>query len=344
MSFIPVGAAYKGATPEILDRAREEAGEAYIPTVFNPGTLTRKGPVRIAKDRVPAKSSLDGQPGFDMYYELHGTGPKRLAFMMGMNNSCFGWLDQVEEFGSDPQYSVLVLDNRGFGNTGAPKMRYKTTDFALDVLEVFEHIGWTQERSINLIGVSLGGMMSLELARMRPELFCTLLLLSTTAGETHSLPPYLGMRTIFLNMVEQIFGFGKPDMRVYRIIDVLFPQEWQDQASEHDPTKTNREIIRPMLLWRFGFTKRPTSHGALSQISAGLTHHVPDEDLVKINESVPHIKILTGDCDNLVHPVHSKHMHQVMPSAEYEVWPGGGHVLHVQWPSRFNAMLRQWAK
>lgn len=344
MSDLPLGAAYHGATAEALELARKEAGDAYLPSVFNPGTLSKKGPLRVAKDRISAKYSADGKPGFDIYYELHGTGPKRISLLMGLNNSCFGWLDQVEEFGADPEYSVLVIDNRGYGNSQAPYMRYTTSEFAKDVLEVYEEIGWTQDKSVNLVGVSMGGMIALELSRMCPERFHSLLLLSTTAGERHNLPPYLGVRAIAISMTEQILGFGKPSDRVYRIIDVLFPPEWQDAKSERDPSRTNREVVRPQFMWRFGFARRPHPHGAISQIAAGLTHRVSEKDLAKIDQTIPKIRILTGDWDNLVDPSHSKYMKSKMPHAQYELWPGAGHAIHVQYAKRFNAMLREFTQ
>ena len=344
MSDLPVGAAYRGATAEALERARREAGPAYKPTVFNPSTVSKKGLLRVAKDRVDAQHSLDGQPGFNIWYELHGTGPKRIAFIMGLNNSCFGWLSQVEEFGANPEYSVLVLDNRGYGNSEAPKTRYKTSEFAADVLEVFQEIGWTQERSINLVGVSMGGMIALELARTRPELFRTLLLQSTTAGDNHNLPPFLGLRAIALSLKEQVVGIGAAENRVYRLIDVLFPSEWQDAKSEVDPSRTNREVIRALFMWRFQFVQRPSTHGALSQIAAALTHHVPAEELAKINDNIPKIKILTGNWDQLVNIKHSKYMREKMPNAEYEEWDGAGHAVHVQYPERFNALLRNFVQ
>ena len=89
MSELPLGAAYHGATAEALELARKEAGDSYLPSVFNPGTLSKKGPLRVAKDRISAKYSADGKPGFDIYYELHGTGPKRISLLLGLNNeSC----------------------------------------------------------------------------------------------------------------------------------------------------------------------------------------------------------------------------------------------------------------
>ena len=37
-----------------------------------------------------------------------------------MNTNSFSWANQVEYFGNDPNCSILVFDNRGVGNSGAP--------------------------------------------------------------------------------------------------------------------------------------------------------------------------------------------------------------------------------
>lgn len=293
---LPPGAAYRGATVEALKRRRDAEGDKYFPSVFNPGTLSRRGPIRVAEDRIPANKSQDGRPGFNMYYELHGEGPIHLVFLMGLNNSCFGWLDQVDEFGHDPRYSVLVLDNRGYGNTDAPHTRYTTSAFAEDVADVFQHLGWTEPRSVHLVGVSMGGMIALEMCRRYSERFASATLLSTTAGDAHNLPPIKGLGMIVLSVSEQIVGAGSPLNRIKRVLDVLFPQEWLDAKSPTDPHgRTNRELVLPVFLWRFNFARRPTLHGALSQMAASLTHHVPAEELGRIDKTVPRIQVITGN-------------------------------------------------
>ena len=123
----PFGAVFKGATSQILEQFMDLSGPSYKPTVFNPSSQVMKGPLRVAKDRVPPSKSGE-EPGFDIYYEVHGKGSRRIALIMGLANSCFSWLEQVEEFGHDPACSVLVLDNRGYGNSDTPVQRYTTGD------------------------------------------------------------------------------------------------------------------------------------------------------------------------------------------------------------------------
>ncbi|WFD23798.1 hypothetical protein MEQU1_002492 [Malassezia equina] len=342
LSAPPFGAAYKGATLQLLEHAKEAAGLTYKPSVFNPGTLISKGPIRIARNRV-LPSHLHDEPGFNMYYELHGTGPNRIAFIMGLSNSCASWLDQVEEFGSDPACSVLVLDNRGYGNTDAPMQRYTTSDMALDVLEVMDHVGWKEDRSVNLIGVSMGGMIALELARQEPSRLASLMLLSTTAGEGGNLPPLSGLMAITKGIGESVVGIVRVEARVSRVVDVLFPKHWQKQKHPMDPAgRTNGEVMRDIFRWRHYFTLNPSFHGPMSQMVACLTHHVPEKALKAIQDNVPKVSVVTGDWDNLVAERHSHYMSRVMEKAQFREWHGAGHAIHLQFPEKFNAYVREF--
>lgn len=59
-----------------------------------------------------------------------------------------------------------MFDNRGMGESDKPLLRYTTSEMAKDVVEVLDHIGWTQERSVHVVGISMGGMISQELVRL----------------------------------------------------------------------------------------------------------------------------------------------------------------------------------
>lgn len=190
--ILPFGAAYSGASAnygkEHLDAANSNSSEAADKglTVFSPETYSSGGLLRIARDRItPGKvepPSADAlakgarapdakEQGFQIWHEVHGKGPQKVVFIMGLNNSCFGWLSQVEKFARDERYSVLVLDNRGYGNSETPSEygTYKTSEMAKDVLEVCDHLGWKQKRQLHITGVSMGGMISLEVAKQQPE-------------------------------------------------------------------------------------------------------------------------------------------------------------------------------
>jgi pimeloyl-ACP methyl ester carboxylesterase len=81
--------------------------------------------------------------------------------------------------------------------------------------------------------------------------------------------------------------------------------------------------------------------GSLSQMCAGLTHHVSPSSLARISNTVPSIVILTGDDDNLVSPSNSDYLAKYIPRAHYEKWEGTGHAIYSQWPERLNNLIAQ---
>jgi hypothetical protein len=124
-----------------------------LPTAFSSLTCLQRGLCPV--------SSLQGsqlQESHSLYYEVHGSpataaaiaphaggnevtdnvSPKKLknkmVFIMGLNSSCFSWGPQVRRFGGgvprtagdeeEEEYTALVFDNRGVGNSGYPRGPY----------------------------------------------------------------------------------------------------------------------------------------------------------------------------------------------------------------------------
>ena len=86
---------------------------------------------------------------------------------MGLGGLKGAWQRQTKDFGhtQGSTYSSLVIDNRGVGESDKPLMRYSTSEMARDVLEILDHVGWTGERGLNVIGISMGGMIAQELVK-----------------------------------------------------------------------------------------------------------------------------------------------------------------------------------
>lgn len=60
------------------------------------------------------------------------------------------------------RYSVLILDNRGMGRSDKPLMRYSTSAMAADILEVVDHLSWTEERQLHICGISSTCCLSIQ--------------------------------------------------------------------------------------------------------------------------------------------------------------------------------------
>ena len=75
------------------------------------------------------------------------------------------WQRYTKAFGHDrgSKYSCLIFDNRGMGESDKPLLRYSTSEMAKDTLELLENLGWTEQRQLHIVGVSMGGMIAQEL-------------------------------------------------------------------------------------------------------------------------------------------------------------------------------------
>jgi len=51
------------------------------------------------------------------------------------------------------------------GDSDKPILRYTTSEMAKDVVELLDHVGWTESRTLHIVGISMGGMIAQELVR-----------------------------------------------------------------------------------------------------------------------------------------------------------------------------------
>jgi pimeloyl-ACP methyl ester carboxylesterase len=87
-------------------------------------------------------------------------------------------------------FDVLAYDQRGLGRTSKPDQPYSMSDYADDAAALMDAVGW--ERA-NIVGLSFGGMVALELAIRHPDRVAKLALCCTSPGEMEK-PPTRSIR------------------------------------------------------------------------------------------------------------------------------------------------------
>merc|ERR1711939_50271 len=307
---------------------------ASVSTVFAPGTCLQRAycTVSVSPVRKPEPHRV--------YYEVHGSSSPeapKLVFIMGLNNSSFGWISQVEYFGKR-EYQVLVLDNRGVGWSDTPAGAYSTEEMAQDVVEVLNHLGWTSERMLSVVGVSMGGMIALQLARLVPERLLALVLTSTQAGD-RATAPTMGSLSLFSKLLYSNALFG-PEATMKAVAESLYPKSYLE---EKDPrTGQKRQVgLEKDFLWRAQQTNPQTTKGKLGQLAAVSRHRVTAEQLAEIESSVPKIGIVTGDQDKLINPKRSQELSEMMPKAEFWLVKNAGHALPSQIATEYNEWIEK---
>jgi 3-oxoadipate enol-lactonase len=112
-----------------------------------------------------------------LYYEMHGKGPKVL-FITGTASD----LRQSSNIFKSPlvdNFELLSLDQRGIGQSNSPDPEPTMLDYAKDIKNLLDHLGW---KKCHCIGESFGGMVAQEFAVNFPEYIEKLVLVVTSSG------------------------------------------------------------------------------------------------------------------------------------------------------------------
>ncbi|KAL4805067.1 Alpha/Beta hydrolase protein [Aspergillus unguis] len=297
----------------------------------------------------PVAVNRRGGP-INLYYQIHGNGPTKLVFIMGLNAVHSDWKRQTKYFahGDSDQYSVLVFDNRGVGKSDQPISYYSTSEMAQDVLDLLVHVKWIDlsappTRTINVIGASMGGMISQELAMLIPDRLASLTLCCTA--------PRLERTAPFLENIREraeMFIPRKMDAELDRLAHSLFPDDFlalpddeHDDPAKNFPTKRDR-----FAAGRLRKADEPdafTKKGFLMQIVACFFHKKTAAQLKTLGDRVgrERIAVLHGTVDRMLTFHHGELLNkEIGEGILYKVWEGSGHMLPWEKEQEFNELVQ----
>jgi pimeloyl-ACP methyl ester carboxylesterase len=111
--------------------------------------------------------------GVRIAWESDGSGDPVL-FLHGLGGGLLDWEPQVPAFA--PRYRMLRLDVRGHGRSDKPRGKYEVEEFTSDAIAVLRAAGVGRA---HIVGLSMGGMIALQLAVDAPAMVRSLVLVNT---------------------------------------------------------------------------------------------------------------------------------------------------------------------
>ncbi len=246
------------------------------------------------------------------YEEVCPANPKgTILLLTGLASKRLAWYKQMKEFGQF--YRTIALDHRDVGDSDQTPAPYGIIDQAEDAAMFLQALGIGKA---NIIGISMGGFISLELTLRHPEIIEKLVLVSTSAGGLTNVPssPRLWLSFFRREKLEP----GEAARRVYgRIMGPGYADAHPDVMSEI------ADIAR----------YRPMSEAAYQrQLRACLRHNAANRlDQIHVPTLVIH-----GDKDLLVPTANGKRLARKIPGAKLLLYPGAGHLPIIEQSERFN--------
>ncbi|KAF2766359.1 alpha/beta-hydrolase [Teratosphaeria nubilosa] len=302
-------------------------------------TPASKGKVEVAKVR--------GGP-FNIAYEIHGHGPNKIVWIMGLGGWIKSWQRQTKDFGHTEadKYTCLILDNRGMGESDKPILRYTTSEMAKDIVELLDHVGWIQQRSLHVVGISMGGMIAQELAVAIPERICSLNLISTAPRIVRTLPYMENIRNRINLMVPKSL-----DAQISKVKADCYSAKWLKQKDESEyevePFPTNGDRFAAGELSKRLHPAAFTRASFLCQLCAAGFHHKSAAQLKALGDAVGRDRILVfhGTADHMIDFEHAKMLLRELGGEESGVTKsfheGLGHVGPFEIRKEFNRIIAE---
>ncbi|KAI8057769.1 Alpha/Beta hydrolase protein [Syncephalis plumigaleata] len=113
-------------------------------------------------------SKTRGSKPLNIAYQLHGNGDKHVLFINGKGGNLAFFIPQAKSLAMKG-YQVCIFDNRGIGQS--VEEEFTMMDMTIDTIELLDHLGWTS--NVHLTGISMGGMISLQLLAHYPQYFAS---------------------------------------------------------------------------------------------------------------------------------------------------------------------------
>jgi pimeloyl-ACP methyl ester carboxylesterase len=245
--------------------------------------------------------------GINIYHEVHGAGDP-LVLIGGLGYDIWQWHKMVPGLAANNQ--VVIFDNRGAGQTDAPKGPYTDVMLADDTVGLIQALGLD---TISLLGFSMGGIIAQNIAFTRPEVVNKLILAATAFGGPNEVPM----------PAETVAILGDFSM------DPLERARWGiDVSTAPGFREANPEFSKE---WVKYMMQRPISLEAYNaQMAIGLTLRgasVEDSYQPKLGKITAPTLIMFGEADRVMPPENAELLAKEIRNSQVEILPNAGHFF-----------------
>jgi pimeloyl-ACP methyl ester carboxylesterase len=253
-----------------------------------------------------------------LHYSERGEGAP-LVFLHGIAGDHLYWKGQMRAFAK--RFRCLALDNRDAGRSGLAVAPYTMSDLAADVVGLLDTLGLHEA---HFVGLSLGGMIALELAVAQPSLVRSLFLVGTVGRADDWFNATLDTYSHIRRQVADTAGFLEalqPWLVSHRFFESASKVEWLKAFL--------RQSAFPQKIDSF-----------FRQIDAIRAHDV----LNRVSAIRCPVLVVVGEDDLITPPRYAEQLARAVPQARLETLPGVGHSPVLEDSRGFSRLLDEFLR
>ena len=241
-----------------------------------------------------------------------GSGPPVLLIHgLGWDHSL--WSPTVERLAR--RCRVIAADTRGHGLTDKPDGPYDMDMLARDYVALADTLGFA---GMCVVGLSQGGMVAQTLTLLRPDLVRALVLISTACKSVASL------RGIMEDRIAAMEEAG-PEAAARLAAESVFSPGWR---------AANPAALARFVAWRSAMPMAPLAAATRALYDFDLSSELP-------RIAVPTL-VVAGEEDTMTRPQGMQEIAALIPGAEYRLVSAAGHMIPVEQPQAFDALLDEF--
>lgn len=253
----------------------------------------------------------------ELYYEMVGHGPT-LVLVSGLGTDHSIWASVFHRF--TKHYRVLLVDNRGSGQSEAPPGDYTIDIMADDLVQLCQALSIT---TAHFIGSSMGGAIVQNLAYRYPEQIQSLTLVNSSA----KFDPIISLHGQACRELAQQHA-SIPESLIKMIVCWSYSGHYLSKKNRLNQL-VNRRINHPY----------PTSFDSINRQINAL--QLFDSNMYLMNIKAP--CLVTGsDQDRLCMEHETRALAAGIPHAHYVLFKNCGHLPQVEYPQRLTAVIRDF--
>lgn len=258
-----------------------------------------------------------------IYRRIHGNpaeGRLPLVFLHGLLGFSANW-GKIWPF-FEPSRACLVLDQRGHGKSFHPPNGYSPSDYAEDLRQILDELGW---KKIHLVGHSMGGRVAMQFAQDHAE-HVESLVLEDSGAEAR--PDRLAWIQGLLGGIPTPF----PDREsANRFFQEKYTHDTLLGGFLHANLRAREDGAYD---WRF------FPPGMIETIASGRA-----KDAMEVFRGLkqPTLLIRGGKSEEF-RSEEAARMQKSREGVQLETIPEAGHFVHAQMPQAFNDILAGWLR
>ena len=146
----------------------------------------------------------------DLYYEIHGEGFP-LVCIAGFNADHMAWATVLAALSQ--QFKVILLDNRGVGQSDVPAHPYSIEQMSDDVYALCRYLNI--DKAV-VMGSSMGGFITQQLMRQHPDFIKASIIVNSVLNSTTA------VNTLFAGIVELAAAEASLVSRIKVILGLIY--------------------------------------------------------------------------------------------------------------------------